>query len=186
MNKTVNKTARKTVRKTPPAPPARVLPAGPRKRVAAVMPPKARQTLASVAPPPPRQSLASVASVTPVAPVAPSKPRTVVHIPSREPTQQFPFSAPSAKRGRKRREDTVPYAVGLSGDHGTPEAQVIPLVRVAPDDIAIPLVSEEPTDEMLQSAPRPFIADDPNEDLLSPYRPSLFRSITRTVKNFLD
>jgi len=173
--------ARKSPQRTrPPVPPK------PRQTLASVAPPPPRRSLASFAPPPPRQSLASVAAVAPVAPSAGSEPATVLHIPSREPTRQFPLPTRSAKAGRKRRENTVPYAFGPPEVRRSREAHVTPLVHVAPDDIAIPLVSKEPTDQLLQSAPGPFIADDPNEDLLSPYRPSLFRSITQTVKNFFD
>lgn len=169
-------------RRTAPPP----IPAAARRKSAPPALPAPRKSVASFAPPPPSVPMASVA---PPAPAPKPQLAKVLHIPSRETTRQFPLP----ERDRP--------------------ATVIPLSRVAPNDIAVPLVPTAPmpltriaqpevpaaapsstpigftagrpnTQRVLTEASSPFDQEDPEEDLLAPYRASPMRSFKRAIETF--
>jgi len=211
---------KKKARKTAPPPVPRAT-----KRARSAPPPipmAARRP--SIAPPPPPSK--SIASFAPPAPpktlgLAPEVAKVVVHIPSREQTRQFPLPADERKERRpsqfpKRREVTRPNIPAPE----TAPSNVIPLARVAPVEIAVPLVPTAPmpltrkapasvtmveapvaaafmpaasrndgrpsTQQILTQAPAPFSVEDPNEDLLAPYKKSPIRSISRALSSLFD
>jgi hypothetical protein len=180
-------------RATPPPIPAKAKSTPPPPARVSVAPPAPRASLASFAPPKPAPMPAKKKDEPPAPELA-----KVLHIPSREPTQQF--SLP------KREASTA--------------APVIPLSRVAPNDIAVPLVPTTPvpltqprvaapvaappaapvthvaafsavssgrqdTQQILLSAPAPFVGEDPNEDLLAPYKKSPLRALSRAITSLL-
>jgi hypothetical protein len=154
-------------RATPPPPPKRVSPppVPTEARRASGLKPSA---LTPSVPPPVPQEASPVAVVAfTAAPIT----KRVLHIPSREATQQFALPG---------RENAIPLS------RVAPHDIAVPLVPTASVPLIVPQMGREDTQEVLTHAPVPFAVEDPNEDLLAPYTASPLRSFKKALSSFFD